>query len=626
MKTSQHKIGEMFGQWKLVRFIASGGNGEVWEVENLKKEKGAIKLLKTAKQKSYARFRDEIQIVKELDKIEGVLPILESHLPSKVSESTPWYVMHIATPLTKQLVNESTVTIINTFISLAATLINLHKRQISHRDIKPGNLFLLNGIPCFGDFGLVEYPNKQDVTLKGEPVGPKWTMAPEMRRNAETAKGISADVYSLAKTLWIFLTKQYKGFDGQYSKETNNAIINYQPTIYASPLDNLLTDCTNDDPGKRPTIVEFKRRLLNWLKANDDYQTRNVLQWKDIQQELFPLNTPSRVIWEDAESIVAVMKKLSKTNDLSHVFIPTGGGDDLRDVRLSYEDGCIELDFGYIFICKPKRLVFESFNYDEEWNYFRLECERLEPTGYYSNLGELKQEPLTELKPLLYTDHNCNEYNDFNGRKKPTGARLIIRILPECSFVIFRRTSIYNKIRSTYDARHNEMTTDQFRSYIEKGANRLSETNTTKKKKVKSFSLIRPNKFRVKRRLLVPKEIQLINKIISLAVLRDAESIEIDKKYNMENGLTIGDEKSFQYLTEPRPKAKDLEDYLKGLSKNQLVLIAAVMYGGRDSSPPWGTPLNEMIGHLKNDSDLDESISEKIPLVEYLTKGMELYS
>ena len=260
----------------------------------------------------------------------------------------------------------------------------------------------------------------------------------------------------------------------------------------------------------------------------------------------------------------------------------------MLDVRPSHGDSCIELDFGHVLICKPKRLIFESFDFDEEWNYFRLECDRLEPSSYYPE--SLNRESLTELQPLLYTDANCSEYNDFNGIELPEGARSVDRILFECSFVFFRKTSTYNKIPSTYDARHNKMTTDEFRNYIEEGAKKLSEKSKINEKHAKRINLIRPDKYRTKNKILTEPEIQLIKKTISLAVIRDAESIEIDKNYYTENGLSTRNKDLFQYI-EPRPKEKDLEDFLKNLSKDQLVLIAAVMYGGRDGAPPWGIPL-----------------------------------
>ena len=113
------------------------------------------------------------------------------------------------------------------FLLLSITLEKLHEQGISHRDIKPANILYYNNRLCFVDFGLVKYPGKADVTPKKRDVGAKFTMAPEMRREASDANGLPADVYSLAKTLWIALTKQTKGFDGQYIPNSILGLKNY---------------------------------------------------------------------------------------------------------------------------------------------------------------------------------------------------------------------------------------------------------------------------------------------------------------------------------------------------------------------------------------------------------------
>lgn len=47
------------------------------------------------------------------------------------------------------------------------------------------------------------YPEKENLTKIKESVGAKTTIAPEMKRNAKDSDGKKADVYSLAKTLWM---------------------------------------------------------------------------------------------------------------------------------------------------------------------------------------------------------------------------------------------------------------------------------------------------------------------------------------------------------------------------------------------------------------------------------------
>ena len=131
-----------------------------------------------------------------------------------------WYAMPLAVPLKDKLKDLGSLEEkVNCILEVAETLILLHEKDIVHRDIKPQNIYFYNGKYCLGDFGLVDYPAKKDLTLLQEPVGPKATMAPEMRYNAKEADGKKADVYSLAKTLWIVLTGMEYGFEGRYDED-----------------------------------------------------------------------------------------------------------------------------------------------------------------------------------------------------------------------------------------------------------------------------------------------------------------------------------------------------------------------------------------------------------------------
>ena len=59
--------------------------------------------------------------------------------------------------------------------------------------------------------------NLNNFTRNDKGLGAIFTIAPEMKRNPKGADGSKADVYSLAKTLWMILSGDEKGFDGQYS-------------------------------------------------------------------------------------------------------------------------------------------------------------------------------------------------------------------------------------------------------------------------------------------------------------------------------------------------------------------------------------------------------------------------
>lgn len=623
MKTAiRFAKGRKAGHYTLVKRIGRGGNGEVWSAVADGGVRVAIKFLTRLSSKDRRRFYDEIEVVtKNLD-IDGIIPILECYHPSEESVDTPYYVMPLAKSFTRVIDTKNPPEIVKHMCHVAQTLIQLHERGIAHRDIKPANLLFYNGRACLSDFGLADFPDKQDITAKGEDIGPRWTMAPEMRRDAKNADGLKSDPYSFAKTLWIMLTNDIKGFDGQYLSGTILALENYITLSYYKGLDDLLRDCTSNDPVQRPSPKEIFERLSEWLKVEADHYVSNKLQWRDVQKELFPSGTPTRAIWEQTDAIVSIMQRLSTTDDLNHMFFPNGGGMNLLDARYSYETQCIELDFGWTVVVTPKRLVFESFDFEEEWNYFRLETDRLAATGYYEKVGD--QEPLTEVAPSTYTDMKCWEFNDYNGQDLPKGARQVARVLEEGSFVIFQNTSRYNKIGDTYDARHNKMSTDEFRAYIGKAVSHVSGRGKKKADRTNNITLIRPVLFKSKRRLLTSEEVAFLGEIAALAKERNIEELELHDKSGM--GEVI-DFSNTAFFSAPRPKSDRLKAYLESLSQDQIVFVAAVMYGGRDGNVPlWGTPLDELIADLRNRSDLILSICEKLPLADYLEKGITIYT
>ena len=458
MRKKQYKKGQEFGEWKLKTYLGGGGNGEVWKCINKKGEPGAIKLLRSVKPKPYARFLDETTVIEQNSDVDGIIPILDKHLPEDPKDSVPFYVMPVAESSEKRLKEKSIEEKIDAILEVCNTLRELHKRGISHRDIKPPNLLIYNSRYSLADFGLVDYPDKKDISFKNEEIGAKWTMAPEMKRESSKADGLKADIYSLAKTLWIILTENTKGFDGQYSPESIIELGRFYKESYTTPIDRLLASCTDNDPNSRPNIDEFILILEDWKVLNEDFHEQNQEQWFEFQQKLFPTAFPKRVIWENINDIITVLKVVCSYDNLNHMFFPNGGGLDLEDVRLSIEEGCLELDFGLIDIVKPKRLIFESFGYDPEWNYFRLELEELEPSGVHET--EEGEEPyekrydhefVSELYPGQYDKYELVEHHYYYkdmGYDIPDGARQISRWFRGC-FVIFNKRSTYNLTSST---------------------------------------------------------------------------------------------------------------------------------------------------------------------------------
>ncbi len=463
------KGGDRFGQWTLIKLIDGGGNGEVWLCKSKTGTKNAIKLLKKEKESAFRRFSDEVNTILANSDIKGVIEIIDFYLPKDRNNEVPFYVMPVGQSVWSDIAGKNIFQIVDIIIEIAKTLEALHDRNVSHRDIKPSNILILKQ-PTLIDFGLVDFPEKLEITGPRERIGPRLTMAPEIiRSDNKNIDWKSTDVYALAKTLWMLLTGNKDGFEGQYSVGTILELKKMYKRHYIDPIDRLLRSSTDNNPASRPNISDFIRTLTDWKKTNKDFHLSNNAQWYEILGEIFPISTPSRAIWIDIEEIIKVLDLLSSVYSLAHMFLPDSGGDDLKSVKHSTESGCVEINEE--IIVKPIRLIYESFGVSTEWNYFRLETGTLSPSGVYSDEYYKKmgiREDLTEISPGIY-DHldlfeNRMDYIDM-GHEIPLSARSVTRYFTG-SFVIFNKRSTFNLEISAYDGNHNNMNSEQFKMFI----------------------------------------------------------------------------------------------------------------------------------------------------------------
>jgi hypothetical protein len=204
-----------------------------------------------------------------------------------------------------------------------------------------------------------------------------------------------------------------------------------------------------------------------------DFETENLIVWEKIIRELFPAAIPNNCLWKDIDSIISILNKLSSVDNLNHTLFPAGGGHDLTGAKRSEEKGCIELRTpNSIRIVKPKVLEFDYFPNNVCWAYFRLKTASLKPINPMISSSFIK-EKVTELEPGHYTEKEIWEkgylgYNEKGVRVLlPKSARIVSRYFTG-SFVIFAKSSPYNKNHVTYDARHDRMNSKKFRQYIEK--------------------------------------------------------------------------------------------------------------------------------------------------------------
>lgn len=193
-----------------------------------------------------------------------------------------------------------------------------------------------------------------------------------------------------------------------------------------------------------------------------NFDEENRKDWIHIHQQIFPLGIPLHCEWKDRSTIINIINAIGSKDNSNHMFYPTGGGMDVESAKPSNEEGCIELFTGLHDVFKPTRMLFESFD-DPMWNYFRLELSEMEP---FESGSERGSEMVTEVEEGKYISGRYWDQGEYMGEPLPKTARPVTRHL-RGSFVIFAKASFYNRHSSTYDARHNKMSAEEFRRYLE---------------------------------------------------------------------------------------------------------------------------------------------------------------
>jgi serine/threonine protein kinase len=194
----------------LIREMGSTRHSRAWEAVDREGTRVAIKELKTRRidKEPYLRFRDEVSFHRG-GPHRGVLPVIGAEVPETPSEEQPaWLAMPIAETVREALGDAPTLDeVVGAVRAYATTLAALAEQGVHHRDLKPDNLFRLDHEWVVGDFGLVTWPGKSAATEPGQKLGPANFVAPEMVQDATQADAGPADVWSLAKVLWVLATE-----------------------------------------------------------------------------------------------------------------------------------------------------------------------------------------------------------------------------------------------------------------------------------------------------------------------------------------------------------------------------------------------------------------------------------
>ncbi|MBU6452889.1 MAG: serine/threonine protein kinase [Cyanobacteria bacterium REEB67] len=284
----EFNVGDVVGNTYVIHgYLGRGAMGHVYYVRHLMLDvEYALKTLSSDKvtEIAWRRFQNEAQAIARLNH-PNIVQIYNLGLHQGI---LPYYAMDllIGLDLGQQLSQYGPLPVnraVSVFSEVCAGISFAHKKGIVHRDIKPGNIFLLKELSPAGanvkvvDFGIAKLsetkdPKNQMLTTMGDVVGTPFYMSPEQCLGERV--DARSDIYSVGCTLFEALTGVLP-FRGRNPTET---MIMHQSAAPAS----LSKAAGGKDFG---TTIEYIVATALAKQPSERYQTMDALG-RDLQAAL----------------------------------------------------------------------------------------------------------------------------------------------------------------------------------------------------------------------------------------------------------------------------------------------------------------------------------------------------
>lgn len=272
-------IGKHVGNYVVERTLAHGNMGSVFVARHpTLGRQVAVKFLGKDEDlpppELTARFLDEARITATL-RHRNIIDIFDFG----ELEGRPYYVMELLDGLDLAQVMRvrgqfTTAEVIECLEQICSGLAAAHAAGVVHRDLKPGNIFMLQERPVrfkLMDFGVAKVLHTgSDQTQHGQIIGTPRYMSPEQALGQIDRTSIQSDIYSLGVIAYEMLTGR-----GPFENASPVVLLVMHVNSPVPPVQELAPDvptwlaelvqaCLAKDPRDRPTSVQH---ILDTLRA-----------------------------------------------------------------------------------------------------------------------------------------------------------------------------------------------------------------------------------------------------------------------------------------------------------------------------------------------------------------------
>src|SRR6202171_2517060 len=278
--------GRRLGPYEILSAIGAGGMGEVYKARDTRLDRiVAIKVLPTHladRAELRERFEREAKTIASLNH-----PHICTLFDTGHQDDIDFLVMEYieGETLAQRLVKGALPVqqVLQFAIEIADALDKAHRKGITHRDLKPGNIMLTKSGTKLLDFGLAKLkqeaappiPDSQlptvnsAITGEGTILGTLQYMAPEQVE----AKEVDArtDIFAFGAVVYEMATGK-KAFEGKTSASVMAKIMEAEPPSMASlqpmtppQLDRVVKTCLAKDPDERWQTAGDLCRELKWI-------------------------------------------------------------------------------------------------------------------------------------------------------------------------------------------------------------------------------------------------------------------------------------------------------------------------------------------------------------------------